>query len=99
MLPLKVRGHIDKLWINREMGQAAPKGKERFARIAIRAVLLNSILHVLSRERVLEFGGEDRQAIEEEHEIQALVVFLPGGQLANFAEAIPGLKGQQLVVQ
>ena len=94
MLSLKVRGHIDKLWINCEMSQAAPKGEERFARITIRAVLLNSILDVLSRERVLEFGGEDRQAIEEEHEIQALIVSLTVVQLANFAEDIRGIKVQ-----
>jgi len=44
MLSLKVRGHIDELWINRDMGQAAPRGEERFARIMIRAVLLNSVV-------------------------------------------------------
>ena len=60
VLPFKVRGHIDKLWVNREMHQAASKSEERFARIAIRAVLLNSVLNILSRERVLEFGGENR---------------------------------------
>ena len=42
------------------MGQAATKGEKWFAWIAIRAVLFNSILDVLSHERVLEFSREDR---------------------------------------
>src|SRR6266849_4747087 len=58
--PLEMRGHVDKVGINCEMGQAAAKGEERFTRVAIKAILLNSILDILSRERVLDFSSEDR---------------------------------------
>src|SRR5205085_2144953 len=56
--PLKVRAHVDKIWINCEMGQAASKSEKWFARVTIKAVLLNGVLDILSRERVLEFSSE-----------------------------------------
>jgi hypothetical protein len=76
------------------MHQAASKSEERFARVAIRTVLLNSVLDILSRERVLEFGGENWQAIEEEYEIQTIIVSLAITLLANFAEYIRGIEVQ-----
>src|SRR5437763_395008 len=64
--PLKVRTHVDKIWINCEMGQAAAKGEKWFTRVTIKAVLLNGVLDILSCKGVLEFSSEDWQTIQEE---------------------------------
>ena len=54
----QVRGDVDQVRIDSEVGQAAPVGKEGLARIPIVLVLRDCMLDVLSIERVLEFGGE-----------------------------------------
>ncbi len=81
------------------MDQAASKGEERLARIAIRTVLFNSIFDVLSCERILEFCGEDRQAIEKQDKVQAIIVFLAVVQLANFTKKGGAIEVQQIIVQ
>src|SRR5260370_38062317 len=81
------------------MHHAASKGEERLARIAIRTVLFNCIFDVLSRERILEFSSEDRQAIEKQYKVQAIIVFLAVVQLANFAKKVGAIEVQQIIVQ
>src|SRR5216684_3879103 len=53
----QVRCHVDKVGINGKMGQAAAKGEESFTRVAIMAILLDSVLDILSCEWILEFSG------------------------------------------
>src|SRR6266704_4274620 len=51
--PFEMRCHVNKVWVNRKMSQAAAKGEKRFTRVAIKAILLNSILDILSCEWIL----------------------------------------------
>jgi hypothetical protein len=89
-----MRGHIHKLWINRKMGWTATKGERRFARIAISAVLLNSVLNILSCEWILEFSREDWQAIEKQHKIQTIIVAFAKVQLAYLAKKVGAIEAQ-----
>ncbi len=74
------------------MGEAAAKGEKWFMGITIMAILLNSIFNVLARERVLEFGSEDRQSIQEKHKVQAILIPLAISQLAHLAEDVGGIQ-------
>ena len=51
-----MRGHIDHVRVDGEMGEAATERKQGFVWVAIHTVLLNCMLHILSCERVLEFS-------------------------------------------
>src|ERR1700693_2353392 len=94
-----MRGHVDKIGVNGEMRQAATKGKKGFVRIAVKAVLLNGVLHVLACERIFQFGREDGQPIEEQRKIKAFIVTLAIMQLAHFAEDVTDIQLEMIVVQ
>jgi hypothetical protein len=70
------------------MTQAATIGKEWLARVAVVLVLSDRVLDVLTRERVLELGGEDRDAVEEEHQVEALLTLLAVAELAHHREEV-----------
>ena len=61
-----LRGHIDQIGINGEVGQASAIVKERLPRVPVCLVLANGILDRLPRERVLELCCENRNAVEKE---------------------------------
>ena len=52
------------------MNHAAAKTEELLTRIAVTAVLFHRILHRLFGEAVLQFEGRNRQAIDENSEIE-----------------------------
>src|SRR5205807_2238394 len=83
---LKMRGLIDQVWVHGEVGQAPAEGEQGLLRIAVEAILPDGIRHVLSGQWVLQLGGEDRQAVQEEHQVQALLVLLAVLELADDRE-------------
>ena len=81
-------GEVHEVGVHGEVGQTAPEGEERLPRITVVTVLADGVLDVLALERVLQFGGEDRQAVEEEDDIEAVVVRLAVLQLPDDAELV-----------
>ena len=72
LLPGELRRHEDQLGVDGEVRQAAAIGQERLPRVALVLVLPDRVLDVLARERVLQLGGEDREPVEKEREVEAL---------------------------
>ena len=56
--------------IDREVGYAAPEFKQRLARVAVALVLLDRIVRRLLGEAVLQLEGENRQAVDEQPDVQ-----------------------------
>src|SRR6266581_7966692 len=67
----EVGRYIHEVRVDCEVCEAAPVGEEGFARIAVGLVLPHCVLNVLPGERVLQFRGEDRYPVQEQHQIQA----------------------------
>ena len=74
--------------IHREVGEAARVAEEWFARIPILLILADRVRDVLPRERVLEFGREDGDAVQEEGEVEALFALLAEVELTHNREQV-----------
>ena len=80
--------------IDREVGYAAPEFKQRLARVAVALVLLDRIVRRLLGEAVLQLEGENRQAVDEQPDVQgplrlvAAVAKLPADREAVLLEAL-----------
>jgi hypothetical protein len=68
--------------------EAPAVGEERLARIAVGLVLADGVLDVLAVEQILQLGGEDRHAVQEEDDIQALLVLGAVAKLAHHGERV-----------
>src|SRR5205809_5363459 len=79
-----------------EVHHAAPELEESLARVAVALVLVDSVVHGLLGEAVLELEGADRQAVDEQAEVQrelrliAAVTELPGDAEAILRVALSG---------
>jgi hypothetical protein len=82
----EVGGDVHLLGVHCEVGQAATVRKERLARISVGHVLANGILDRLTVQRVLQLGREDRDAVQEHDEIEAVLVLLAVAKLADHRE-------------
>ena len=85
--------------VHGEVGEAPRVGEERLARVPVGPVLVDRVPDVLAGERVLEFGGEDGDAVQEEREIDALFALLAEMELADDREEIGGVEALELLVQ
>ena len=74
-------------------------GEERFARVAVVPVLQDRLLDVLAGERVLEFGGAEGDAVEEEGHVDALLRLGAVAELADDGEEIGGVETAGLLVE
>ena len=81
------------------MGEAASVGKERLPRITVVLILPDRILDVLPVERVLELGREDRDAVQEEREVETLLTLLAEAELAHDGEEVGCVEALQLLVE
>ena len=83
--------------VHREVGHATAEVEEFFLGTAVVFVLLDRVVHRLLGEAVLELEGEDRQAVDEQPDVQrplglvAAVAQLPADGEAVVLEAFPGL--------
>ena len=75
----KMGGHAGEVGVDGEVGEAPPVREERLLRVAVFPVLPDCVLHGLAGERVLEFGGEDGDAVDEDGEVEGLL--RPGGEV------------------
>src|SRR5713101_1557248 len=97
--PGEPRRDVDQVRIHREVRQAAAVGEERLARVAVGLVLADRVLDVLPVERVLQLGGEDRDAVEEEHEVEAVLVLRAIADLAYHGEEVRRVQPPCLLVE
>src|SRR5688572_3213792 len=81
------------------MRETAAVREERLARVAIRFVLADRVLHVLRVQWVLQLGGEDRDAVQEEYEVEAVLVLRAVAHLANDREQARGVQTARLFVE
>ena len=71
------------------MGHAATELKQLLARVAVLLVLLDGVVHRLLGQAVLELEGEDRQAVDEQPDVQRPLGFVAAvAQLAGDGEAV-----------
>ena len=78
-------GDVDQIRVDREVGETTAVGEERLARVAVGLVLPDRILDGLAGERILELGGEDGNAVQEQNQVEALFVL----------DAVPDLPGDR----
>ena len=96
-LALEVGAEAHLVLVHGEVGHAATELEQLLARVAVLLVLPGCVLHRLLGEGVLQLEGEDRQAVDEEADVQrplafvAAVTKLPGDGEAVLLEALPGL--------
>ena len=101
--PQQPRGHVHQPVADGEVHQrAAREVEQRFgaglalgARNAVEAVLVDGQVHVL-REVGLDLGGGHRDAVQQQHEVDDVVVV--GAHLPQHAQAVGGVAGLQLGV-
>ena len=106
VLALELGGHLDFVVADGEVHQgAAAEGQQRLVLVLgvpgqpVLAVLLDGVIDVL-REVGLEFDGRDRQAVDEQDQVDALqgvdrgVVHLPDHPEADLAVALQRLRVQ-----
>ena len=75
--------------VQREVGRAAAERKQLLARVAVPHILLDRVVHRLLGQAVLEFKSKDRQAVDEQPNIQRPLGFVAAvAQLAGDAEAV-----------
>ena len=83
--------------VHGEVGNAAAELEQLLARVSVPPVLLDRVVHGLLGQVVLELEGDDRQAVDEERDVQrplrlvAAVAELPGDGEAVLRKAFPRL--------
>ena len=97
--PGEPSGHEHQLRVYGEVGEAAPVGEERLARVAVGPVLPDRVLDILAVERALEFGREDRDAVQEQREVEALLALLAVAELAHDGKEVGRVQALQLLVE
>ena len=98
-LPLEVSAEPHLVVVHGEVGQAASQLEELLAGIAVALVLLDRVFHRLLGEAVLQLEGGDRQAVDEQTQVQRqLRVVAAVLELAGDAEAVQPVEGPGLLV-
>ena len=88
-LALQVRAEPHLVVVHGEMDDAAAELEQHLARVAVALVLLDRILDRLLGQAVLQLEGGDRQAVDEEPEIErALGLVAAVAELPRDAEAV-----------
>ena len=78
--------------VNCEVGEGAPEAEDQLLRAAVPAVLLDRVLDRLLGEAVLELERGDRQAVDEEAEVEGeLRLIAAVAELAGNDEAVCGI--------
>jgi len=88
LFAFQMGGKENQLGVYGKVRQAAPVGKEGFAVVAGGAVLPDGVFNRLAVEGVLEFGGKDGQAVEEDCQVQAVFAGVAVFELAHHAEDV-----------
>ncbi len=94
-LALQLGGHRDRIGVDREVDERAPPERD-VLRIAVVAVLLDRVLDVLAGEVVLQLRRRDRNAVEEQAEVDRLVGVGVEGKLARDGQPVGVVVSDQL---
>ncbi len=88
-LALQVRAEAHLVVVHGEVHDAAAELEELLARVAVALVLLDGVVDRLLGQAVLQLEGGDRQAVDEEAEVErALRLVAAVAELARDAEAV-----------
>jgi hypothetical protein len=69
-LPLEMCAEADLVVVHAEVDDASPELEELLPRVTVPFVLFNSVVHGLLGQAVLQLEGRDRQAVDEEPEVE-----------------------------
>lgn len=94
-----MRGHIDQLGVDGEVRETPAIGEQRLAGVAVGLVLPDRVLDGPAGERVLELNREDRETVQEQHHVEALLI--PGAvpDLADDREEVGGVQPPCFLVE
>ena len=80
---------LDLAFVHGEVGDAAARLEQLLARVAVALVLLDGVVDRLLGEAVLQLEGEDRQAVDEQPDVERpLGLVAAVAQLAGYGEAV-----------
>jgi hypothetical protein len=85
---LEAGGHEHQIGVHGEVRQAAPELKERLPGIAIVLVLRHGVLDRLPFERRLQLRRDDRQPVDEQHQVETIVVLPAVVNLPHHAQDV-----------
>ena len=74
--------------IHGEVGQAATEPKQLLARVPVPLVLPDRVAHRLLGQAVLQFEGSDRQAVDEQSQVECLLAPLAVAELPGNGETV-----------
>ena len=99
-VPGEPRGHPHRFGVRGEVHEGAPlEGKDRRLRVTVLAVLPASVGDRLPGERVLQFHGGDRYAVDAQRHVERLLRPRREAELARDAGAVGGVARLQLLVE
>ncbi len=88
-MPLQLGAHLHFAVVHREVHHAAAELEQPLARVAVALVLLDGILDGLLGEAVLQLEGGDRQAVDEQAQVERAARLVHAvGELARDREAV-----------
>ena len=93
-LPFQLGSHRDGIGVDREVNQRAPT-KGDVLRIPVGAVLLDCLLDGLPGQVILQLCGCNRDAIEEQAQVDRLIRLRIKGQLAGDGQTVGVIVGNQ----
>ena len=94
-----MRAKLHLMVIDGEVGEASAKLEELLSRVAVSLVLLDGVIHRLLGQAVLQLEGGDRQAVDEQAQVQGkLRVVVAVAELPGHAEAILPVQDSGLLV-
>ncbi len=98
-LALELRAHPHLAVVHRQMHHATLKLEQLFSRVAVAPVLLDGVFYRLFGQAVLQFEGGNRQAVDEQAQVQRPPCFVQAvAQLPRDTEAIGRKQACRLVV-
>ena len=88
-LAAEVGAELDLALVHREVGDAAAQLEQLLARVAVALILLDGVVDRLLGEAVLQLEGEDRQAVDEQPDVERPLGFVAAvAKLAGDGEAV-----------
>ena len=88
-MPLQLGAHPHLAVVHREVHHAAAELEQQLARVAVALVLLDGVLDRLLGQAVLQLEGGDRQAVDEQAQVERAARLVPAvGELARDREAV-----------
>ena len=92
-------GDVDLVGVHGEVPEAAAVGQQRLAGVAVGPVLADRVVDGLAAERVLQLRGEQGDAVQEQHEVEALLVLGAVADLAGNGEEVRRVQPPRLLVE